>query len=388
MSARIVAFTSLFPSLAFPNHGLFVQERLLRVAAATGFELEVVCPVPVVPAPVCFGDYRRFAAMPEQEDVGGIRVLHPRYFHLPGLSTRAHARRVARAALPVVRERTTGVRAVIDAHYVYPDGVAALTIARELGVPCFVTARGSDINVLGRQPSIAAQMRAAAGTAAGLFAVSAPLCERFAAIAGRPVELARNGVDLELFRPGDRAAARRSLGLPESAAVVATIGRLVAAKGFHLVARALHDLPASVHMVVVGDGPQRDELLALAPVGRCHLLGALPRERVAEVLRASDVVALPSEREGWPNVVTEALASGVPVVATPVGSVPSMLAAPHVGSLVRADAVAIARELERFLSMPRDPERIRAFASRFSWREPIEHLAARLRASLEPCATR
>lgn len=382
----IVTFTNLFPSAALPRHGLFVQERMRRVRAALGCAWQVVCPVPQVPRlwPKRTID-RLFASMPSEEVVDDVVVHHPRYRHLPGLSLRAQARRMADGARARLAEVCAGGRVVVDAHYVYPDGVAALTLARELDLPCFVTARGSDLNVLAEDPRVAAQLQATVAGATRLFAVSEPLRRRFASVAGLPlerVELARNGVDLDRFRPGDAEAARRELGLPAQVALVAGVGRLVPAKGFHLMVRALRSLPSEVHFALVGAGPERARLEALAPPGRLHLLGSRSPDEVATLLRAADLLVLPSEREGWPNVVTEALAAGVPVVATAVGAVPDMLTVPFAGALIRAgDHRALGREVERFLSAPRDPARLRAFAARFGWDEPIERLAAAFRAA-------
>jgi glycosyltransferase involved in cell wall biosynthesis len=202
------------------------------------------------------------------------------------------------------------------------------------------------------------------------------LVRRFAALDVGRVELARNGVDLERFAPGDPGTARRRLGLPEEVALVAGVGNLVASKGFHVMCRALRELPEQVHLAVAGDGPERERLRTLAPRGRLHLLGRLGPDDVAALYRAADLLVLPSEREGWPNVVTEALASGLPVVATPVGAVPEMLSAPFLGALVRTgDARALAGEVRRLLTTPRDPERIRRHAGRFSWDEPVALLA-------------
>ncbi|MBK8977560.1 MAG: glycosyltransferase [Planctomycetes bacterium] len=376
---RIITFTNLFPSAARPGHGTFVQDRATRVAARTGFDWEVVCPVPAVPRLLRRRADRWTARVPARESVAGVTVHHPRYRHLPGLSLRAQAARMRDAARPVLAALAAAGPCLVDAHYVYPDGVAALALARELELPCFVTARGSDVNVLGAEPTVVAQLRDVAPAATGWFAVSAPLAEQLAAMLGvatDTVRVARNGVDLERFRPGDRRAARAELGLPAAAAIVCGVGRLVPGKGFHLMARALRELPDAVHFALAGDGPERERLLGIAPPGRLHLLGALPQERVAVLYRAADLLVLPSEREGWPNVVTEALASGLRVVATPVGAVPELLAVPYAGSLVRGgDPRALQREVERLLRSPAEPARVREYASRFSWDGPIEMLA-------------
>ena len=137
--------------------------------------------------------------------------------------------------------------------------------------------------------------------------------------------------------------------------------------------------------MIVGSGPERTRIATIAPPDRVHFLGARPPDEVATVYRASDVLVLPSEREGWPNVVTEALASGLPVVASAVGGVPDILTSPRAGSMVRVgDARALATEVERFLRAPRDPAAIRDFARRYGWEEPIQRIADRFRATLVP----
>ena len=384
---RIVTFTNLFPSSARPTFGLFVRERMRRVIAATGYEWHVVCPVARVPWPLSRLGAWNMPELPEQEEQPehGVTVHHVRYLHLPGMSLAAQARRMARAARPIVARLCGDGPAVLDAHYVYPDGVAALTIAGELGVPCFVTARGTDVNVIAELPVVRRQLQAALRHATRLFAVSEPLRRKFAALAGGDdrVELSRNGVDFERFQPGDRAAARRALGLPADVALVCGVGRLAENKGFHHMVKALRGLPKQVHFAIAGDGPMRAELKAQAPAGRLHLLGSQPPDRVAELYRAADLMVLPSAREGWPNVVTEALASGLRVVATPVGAIPEMLGSPLVGSLVRAeDAGGLRSEVERLLRSPYDRTSVRDYARRFSWDEPIERLAAAFRRAM------
>lgn len=389
VTARLITFSNLFPSAQRPLHGLFVRDRMSRVAAAAELDWQVVSPRPKVPWPLRRQIDRIYADMPKEEIVAGVPVSHPAYFHLPGVSTRRQARRMAKAALPLVANLAGDGPVVLDAHYVYPDGVAALQIARELGIPCMVTARGSDLNVLAEDAQIRSQIREAASDAFALLAVSSALRDRFEEImAGKkPVQVARNGVDLQRFKPGDWLFARRELGLPESCKLVLGVGRLIEGKGFHHMAKALRGLDPTVHFAVVGEGPEAARLQQLAPAGRLHLLGALPPERVALCYQACDLLVLPSLREGWPNVVTEALASGRPVVASSVGAVPDMLSSPLVGSMVRVgDSRALGKEVARWLASSPDPEAIRRFAERFSWQETVDLHVDLLRRALDSAA--
>lgn len=385
MNGRIITFTSLFPSAVQPTHGLFVRDRMRRVAAASGLEWGVVAPVPQVPRWLRRGVYAELQAMPEREELDGVPIEHPRYFHLPGFSTARQAARIAKAALPAVRRMAAGGPAVIDAHYVYPDGVAALDIAMAMDLPCIVTARGTDLNVLAGVPSVARQVRRVAGSAFALLAVSEPLRRRFVEVTGLPddrVRLLRNGVDLERFHPGEVAPARAALGLPATGTLVLGVGRLERSKGFHLAAAALAGLP-DARLVLVGDGAERHRLQRQAPGGRVILLGRLPPERVALAYRACDVLVLPSVREGWPNVVTEALASGLPVVATGVGGIPDILSEPIAGAVVPVgDVAALARALREVLQAAPSRAAVRAFATRYSWEQPVAALVDLMRAAV------
>jgi glycosyltransferase involved in cell wall biosynthesis len=386
---RVVTFTNLFPSSAMPLHGLFVHERMRRVAAA-GLAWQVVSPVPEVAWLFRRGSYRRWAEVPRQEVWQGVTVQHPRYRHWPGCSQRRQADAMANGARATVAALAAAGPIVLDAHYLWPDGVAAARLAGELGVPFTLTARGSDLNVVANDRAVAARITEAAQRAAGCVAVSRALADRFADVTGLPrerIEEVRNGVDFERFRPGDAAAARAALGLPAAGRLLLGVGRLVPGKGFDLAAKALRLLPADVQLVLVGDGPERGTI-AEAGGARVHLLGALAPDRVALAYRTADLLVLPSEREGWPNVVTEALASGLRVVATRVGGIPEVLGEPDpadvgIGALVPPrDVEALAAAIVRVLAVPARPDAVRQFAERHGWREPVQFLVQRFRTLL------
>jgi glycosyltransferase involved in cell wall biosynthesis len=380
----VLTFTTLFPSAAKPQHGLFVQDRMQRVVQAGGFDWRVVAPVPRVPFGLRRGEHRLHAVMPARENVAGVEVAHPRYLHVPGLSLRQQALRMARGAMAAVQQLAAGRRVLLDAHYVYPDGIAALHVANAFDLPCVVTARGTDLNVIGRREVVARQIRALAPRARALFAVSEDLVRAFTEIAGLPpgrVQLARNGVDPDRFPLGDRARARQLLGLPARPPLLLGAGRLVRSKGFHLAVQALGRLPG-VGLVLAGDGEEREALRAQGG-DDVHLLGSLPPDGMALAYQAADVLVLPSAREGWPNVVTEALAAGLPVVAHAVGAVPQILTDPCFGAAVPpGDEAALVAAVRRFLALPPPRAEVRAFARRFAWSETVTLLVDRFRAIL------
>lgn len=377
---HLVTFSNLFPSSVMPVHGAFVYERMRRVVAALGCRWSVVAPVPEVVWPLRRGIYKQWSHVPLREQWQGVDVYHPRFRHWPGMSQRRQAAAVAAGAKAVVRELLASGDGVLDAHYLWPDGVAAAKLAEELAVPFTLTARGSDVNVLAQDSILAARIAEAAGRAHACMAVSDALSKRFAAACQLPDSLVvtvRNGVDLERFAPGDAIAARRALGLPESGRIVISVGRLVPSKGFDVAVRAVRELP-DTKLILVGDGPERSNLAALGG-DHVRLLGALPPDEVAMAYRAADVFVLPSHREGWPNVVTEALASGLPVVATPVGGIPQILGGEQPESFLGAlvpigDTAGFTVALQRVLDGQKHTKEVRAYAERYGWQEPVEQL--------------
>ncbi len=368
----IVTYTSLFPNAEMPQHGLFVAERLRRLASTGRVFPTVVAPVPWFPSRAAmFGQYGRYARIPAVESWEGVEVQHPRYAMLPGIGMNVQARSLAHSTLGVLlRLQQRGLAAVIDAHYFYPDGVAAAIIGRRLQIPVVITARGSDINVLARNPVPRRLILWAASQAAAVVTVSESLRTELVNL-GVPadhVRTLRNGVDLERFSPGDRAAARRTLGL--SKFTLLSVGRLVGGKGHGRVVEALRELP-DCDLIVAGEGPERAAIEALVARhrldARVRLTGALPQARLIEYYRAADALVLASASEGMPNVVLEALACGTPVVATNVGGIPEVLAQ-DVGRIVEGrDGAALVTAIRKLRSRMPERDEVRRYAERFGW---------------------
>jgi glycosyltransferase involved in cell wall biosynthesis len=188
---------------------------------------------------------------------------------------------------------------------------------------------------------------------------------------GGPAAVLRNGVDTELFHEEPRASVRERLGL--HGVVAMSVGNLVELKGHHLAIEALQSLPG-VNLVIIGDGPEARSLKALAKScqlePRVRFVGVVPQTELRAYYSAADLLILASSREGWPNVLLEAMACGTPVVATRVWGVPEIVAAPEAGVLVdERSAPALADGVRRLLGANIKRHRTRAYAGRFGWDE-------------------
>ncbi|WP_291299257.1 glycosyltransferase family 4 protein [Elioraea sp.] len=368
---RLLTFSTLYPNPAQPNHGVFVENRLRHLVATGEAESTVLAPVPWFP-----GRTPPRRAVPVAERRHGLAVHHPRYLALPGLGMATNPMllyRAARAALDGLMRQGLAVN-LIDGHYLYPDGIAAVWLARDLGLPVVLTARGSDTSQLPHYRLPGLLIREAIAQADALIAVSAALGEGLVALGAAPgkVTVLRNGVDLALFRPvADRAALRETLGF--TGPTLLSIGHLIERKRHHLVIEALRHLPEH-RLLIIGEGPERAALEARAQEWgvspRVRFAGAVPHRELPRYYTAADVMVLASSREGWANVLLEAMGCGTPVVATPAWGSREAVAAPEAGIVVDdATAEAIAAAVRHLCENPPDRVATAAYAAQFSWDE-------------------
>jgi glycosyltransferase involved in cell wall biosynthesis len=262
---------------------------------------------------------------------------------------------------------------LIDAHYFYPDGVAAIRLGKLLGKPVVITARGTDVNLIPKYRLPRAMIQAAAREAAGIITVSQALKDALVAL-GVPeqtVTVLRNGVDLDIFHPEGREEARRALGL--SGPVLLSVGHLIERKGHNFAIAALPRL-SNCSLLIAGEGPERASLEALAArlgvAPRVRFLGTVPHRDLQRIYAASDLLILASSREGWPNVLLEAMACGTPVVATDAWGNREVVTAPEAGLLAAArSADGVADAVAALLGNLPDRGATRAYAEKFSWDE-------------------
>ena len=384
---RIVVYSSLFPSAAQPNAGLFIRERMFRVGKR--LPMVVVSPKPWFPGQGLIRLFRpHYRPMPARREVqDGITVLFPRFLALPGLLRGLDSLFMALGSYLTMRRLKAQGYNLIDAHFAYPDGHAAVLLGRWLGLPVTVTLRGTEVPH-SRNPVLRPKLQEVFRQARKVIAVSDSL-RQLAVSLGLPEDkgiVVGNGVDTAKFQPVDRQTARARYGLPDEAKVLITVGALVERKGFH---RIIDCMPAllerhpHLHYLIVGgaspEGDMEAELRAqvarLGLVGRAHFLGPIPPEELKWPLSAADVFVLATRNEGWANVILEAMACGLPVVATDVGGNREVVAHADLGAIVPyGDPAALAQALDNALSRDWNREAIQAYARDNDWAKRVEAL--------------
>jgi glycosyltransferase involved in cell wall biosynthesis len=374
MTPQLLTFSTLYPNNQRPNHGIFVENRLRHLVASGQISSTVVAPVPWFPsrAPI-FGDWSRNAGIIAAETRHGLTVHHPRYPVIPRFGMSVAPYLLYRSALKAIRSIVdTGHRFdAIDAHYVYPDGVAAVWLGRALNLPTVITARGTDVNLIPRYAIPRRLIRQAIAGSAAMIAVSAAIKGALLDLGAPPdkVTVLRNGVDTRLFRPFDREMAREKLGLTRPTLI--SVGLLIERKGHHRIVEAMCQLP-DMDLLIVGEGPERNSLTALIDRlglrAQVRLLGALPHAELPSLYSAADALVLASSREGWPNVLLEAMACGTPVIASNIWGNPEVVREPVAGVLMKENTPSgIIAGVRRLFADPPDRGRTRVYAERFSW---------------------
>jgi len=260
-----------------------------------------------------------------------VRLLCP-----PESRIRAEAAawKVPAVALPIAKKRPAGVKSLLEwfklnrcdavsAHSSTDSWLAALALS-VLGRPCpMIRTRHISAPVPRNGLSRWLYTRATTLIVTTGEALKAELVERNGFPAAR-IESVPTGVDAERFKPGARAAARAALGLPADRTLIGIVATLRSWKGHRYLVEALAGLPESVHLVIVGDGPQREALQALvdklALRSRVRFTGN--QRDVLPWLQALDVFALPSyANEGVPQALLQAMLVGLPCVTTHAGSI-------------------------------------------------------------------
>ena len=351
---------------------------MAAVARLDGCEVRVVAPVPYHP-PIRIGKRWGHSQVAQEEVIDGMQVYHPRYFMIPKISMPLHGIMMSLSVLLLVKRiKRQFDFDIIDAHYVYPDGFAAVLLGRIFRKPVMVTARGSDINVFADLPFIRRLILYTLKKVDGVIAVSAALKKRIVEL-GTPekkIAVVPNGVDAKKFYPIAKSRARESLGLPNDGKLLLSVGALESVKGFDYLIKAIRILidqfpVANVRLLIVGEGSLREELLQMISAysldAYVRLVGAVRHDELNLWYSAADLFCLTSRSEGWPNVVIESLACGTPVVATAVGGIPEIISCEALGYITDGGDREIAEKIRAALGRTWCTEDILSHIKHSTW---------------------
>jgi teichuronic acid biosynthesis glycosyltransferase TuaC len=374
MRLKVTVVTPIFPIPSQPYRGH--SEYQILLALSKHADVNVLCPFTRYPR--WFAPSFDYRAPDLSYSPPGIATRYFEYPALPGLTRCINGSVCAKYLEPYVRECMPDV---ICNFWLYPEGYAAVAMARRLGIPAVLGSIGSDLNRI-PDPFSRWLTRLAMNRAEFVMTKGEHLRQQAIrmGVNARKVRTVLNGCDTSVFHVADRAAARTHLGIGDEAELILFVGRLDTTKGIVELLDAFTSLASrrpNLRLTYVGDGPGGVELRRkakdLALEGRILFANACSSQKVAQWLAAANLLALPSYSEGCPNVILEAISCGRPVIATDVGGIPELVNE-KCGILVAPrDSAALAAALETALERRWD-ERLVSEQFQRSWDKAADEM--------------
>lgn len=371
---KILFLTHIFPTTKHPTRGTYNGNVFRGIARHC--DIRMVCPVPWWNWLLSPADLLR---APEDDHID-VNTTLPTSWAIPRVTPGLNGQvlylslRAYIASLYKVFPFD-----MIVAAWAYPDAFAAARLAHDFGCPVVAKILGSDVNHLAQNPILRDKIRWALQQMQCVITVSAALKERVTSL-GVPEErvvVKHNGVDGKAFAIRGRNASRACVGLNANRRSICYVGRFGHEKGVDVLLDAMKRLcdtgPDDIDLIMIGSGAMESGLRRQAEQwgikDRVHFCGERSHDEIPNWISASDVFCLPSRREGCPNVILEALASGRPVVSARVGGVPELLNNENGIMVPSEDAEALAVGLKQALQRNWDPSRLRQSVEFLSWEE-------------------
>jgi teichuronic acid biosynthesis glycosyltransferase TuaC len=344
----------MYPNKIDPTCGNFIHNQIKYLIAA-GCEIRVISPVPYAPRFLSFKPrWRNYGNIPFFDTIDKVPVYYPRYINLPGswfhgLSGYSIYESIKRKVYAIYKEFTPHI---IHTHTATPDGFVGLLLKKTYNIPLVCSIRGSDINVYPHYDKLTmCSTEKVISNTDQLVSVSSALKDAVEKIAvpKKTVKVVYNGCDLEdfTFSSQNRQRYRHKMNISEDEKVIIFVGELKKSKGIIELITAFNKLMPKypkLHSFIVGNGPEysnvKTEISANKLDKKVHLLGNQEHNEVSKWLSAADIFILPTHYEGLPNAVLEAMACGLPVIATNVGGIPEVVINGTTGILIDVNDVS------------------------------------------------
>ena len=377
---KILVIGRLFPNNKMPQFGTFAIQEIRELAKLC--HLKVIAPVPWfprLPAKINkLNKWQIFSEVSKYEKIDNLDVFHPRYLVTPKIGRLFYFLFYLLGIFGLVRHIKRAFKFdLIIAFYGVPDGIASIILAKVLRKPIIVKLLGSDVNVDSKGTIMKRLYTRVLRKADLIVTVSEQLRLKTIklGIACDKIVTVTNGVNERLFFPRDKTKQRDKLGLPLDKKIILFVGNMVPVKGVVYLIRAMkvvaEKYPDSL-LILIGEGDSRDEyenvVRKLGLDSYVEFLGGKQHGEIPHWINASDVLCLPSLNEGYPNILLETIACGVPVVATNVGGVPEIVNSDRIGILVEsADPVSLASALISILREAETDHRKESASNSRTW---------------------
>ena len=369
---KILVLSRILPNSSDMNRGIYVFRQSKALSS--------ICSIDVV-APIAFWDrikssIGRCKKVNKIEYIDGLEIQHPIYFHIPGIFRNMNGFFMFLSLYFYHKNRHQNHKwDVILSHFAYPDGFFAVLLGKALGIPVFISCLGSDINSLANKISTKKMIKWALGESEKVFVVSNSLKNKIIEIGIRKekVVVVNNGIEINKYFVRDKEDFKKYYKIPKGDKIILYVGRLSKEKGVDVLIKAfsfIKDL--NIKLYIVGGGPQEKILLRQAErlglMDRIKFLGHMHHSEIPNLMNVADLFVLPSRSEGYPNVLLEALACGIPVLATDVGGITEIINNENLGIIVAADdPIQMAQGIYSALSKEWDRELLVKRVQHQSW---------------------
>ncbi len=374
---KVLVITNLFPNGKEPNRGIFIKQELLELAKLV--ELQVVAPVPWFPFKSSL--FRKWAfnrGIKAEENINGIKVYHPRWFVSPKIFRSLYGFFFyfsIKGEIEKIRKKFAFE--IIYTPWIYPDGFASTLLARKFKKPLVLHARGCDINLYTkyyiRRKLIQWCLKKASKTIVVSEALSNKI-ESLNVLKGK-IAIIRNGIDTNIFKPLGKNKCKTKLDILKYEKVVLFIGSLDEVKGTRYLLEAflkINTINKKVHLIIIGKGYLKQDIIEFINKNMLNeyvqFADEIKHEDIPLWINSSDVLCLPSIREGMPNVILESLACGTPVVASDIGGIPEIISSDKYGILVPpGNADLLARAIIEAINRSWDVDTLKDHIKPFTW---------------------
>ncbi|CAN2042466.1 teichuronic acid biosynthesis glycosyltransferase TuaC [Candidatus Magnetomoraceae bacterium gMMP-15] len=355
---NILIITNLFPNSHENTRGIFIKQLVDQLLEF--YNIEVIAPVPWFPKFFSFfcSNYKN---LPYQEEIDGILVYHPRYFVIPKTCRSLYGFFYFFSLFPLLKKLCKIKKIdLISAHWIYPDGFAAVLCAKFLNIKISLHALGCDINQFTKYYFRRKMIGFALSNSDVNIVKNTELKKKIISlrVPAEKNKLIMNGVNRKEFKPLNMAECRNKLNWPQNKRIILFVGNFQEEKGLKYLIQAYYMIRQemdNVLLFIIGGGRLEQRIKKLVTDldvdDGVKFCGMIKHTDISIYLNSCDILCVPSLREGCPNIVIEALSCGKPVVASKVGGVPEIITSVDFGIMVNpADSQDLCRGLKEALA--------------------------------------